>query len=44
MRTAAERLTGLPVRVTRGRVEIQFEDEYELAELAESLEQYGPAA
>ena len=44
VRTAAERLTGLPVRVTRGRVEIQFADEYELAELAESLERFGPAA
>jgi ParB family transcriptional regulator, chromosome partitioning protein len=44
VRTAAERLTGLPVRVTRGRIEIQFADEYELAELAESLERFGPAA
>jgi ParB family chromosome partitioning protein len=44
VRTAAERLMGLPVRVTRGRVEIQFADEYELAELAESLERFGPAA
>jgi ParB family transcriptional regulator, chromosome partitioning protein len=38
VRTAAERLTGLPVRLTRGRLEIQFADEYELAELAEALE------
>jgi ParB family chromosome partitioning protein len=37
-RAAAERLTRLPVRVTRGRLEIQFADEYELAELAEALE------
>lgn len=44
VRTAAEQLTGLPVRVTRGRVEIQFADEYELAALAESLERYGPPA
>lgn len=44
VREAAERLTGLPARVTRGRVEIQFTDEYELAELAEALERYGPAA
>jgi ParB family chromosome partitioning protein len=43
-RTAAERLTGLPVRLTRGRLEIHFADEYELAELAEALERYGPAA
>ena len=40
VRAAAERLTGLPVRVTRGRLEIQFADEYELAELAEALERY----
>jgi ParB family chromosome partitioning protein len=38
VRTAAERLTGMPVRLTRGRLEIQFADEYELAELAEVLE------
>ena len=43
-RSAAERLTRLPVRVTRGRLEIQFADEYELAELAEALERYGPPA
>jgi ParB family transcriptional regulator, chromosome partitioning protein len=43
VRTAAERLTGLPVRLTRGRLEIQFADEYELAELAEALERYAPA-
>jgi ParB family transcriptional regulator, chromosome partitioning protein len=41
-RLAAERLTRLPVRVTRGRLEIQFADEYELAELAEALERYAP--
>lgn len=44
VRQAAERLSGLPVRVTRGRVEIQFADEYELAELAEALERFGPSA
>jgi ParB family chromosome partitioning protein len=38
VRTAAERLTGMPVRLTRGRLEIQFADEYELVELAEALE------
>jgi ParB family transcriptional regulator, chromosome partitioning protein len=43
-RAAAEQLTRLPARVTRGRLEIQFADEYELAELAEALERYaGPA-
>jgi ParB family chromosome partitioning protein len=44
VRAAAERLTRLPVRVTRGRLEIQFTDEYELAELAESLERHAPPA
>ncbi len=43
-RAAAERLTGKPVRLTRGRLEIQFADEYELAELAEALERYAPPA
>jgi ParB family transcriptional regulator, chromosome partitioning protein len=43
-RAAAERLTRLPVRVTRGRLEIQFADEYELAELAEALERHAPPA
>src|SRR5690242_6676412 len=42
VRTAAEKLTGLPVRLTRGRLEIHFADEVELAELAEALERYGP--
>jgi ParB family chromosome partitioning protein len=42
VRAAAERLTGLPVRLTRGRLEVLFADEYELAELAEALERYGP--
>jgi ParB family chromosome partitioning protein len=42
VRTAAERLTRLPVRLTRGRLEIHFADEVELAELAEALERYGP--
>jgi hypothetical protein len=42
VRTAAERLTGLPVRLTRGRLEIQFADEVELEELAEALERFGP--
>ncbi len=42
VRAAAERLTGLPVRLTRGRLEIHFADELELGELAEALERYGP--
>jgi len=42
VRGAAERLTGMPVRLARGRLEIQFADEYELAELAEALERYAP--
>jgi ParB family chromosome partitioning protein len=37
-REAAERLTGLSARVTRGRLEVQFSNETELAELVESLE------
>ena len=44
VRGAAERLTGMPARLTRGRLEIQFADEYELAELAEALERYAPDA
>jgi ParB family chromosome partitioning protein len=44
VRAAAERLTRLPVRVTGGRLEIQFADEYELAALAEALERYAPPA
>jgi ParB family chromosome partitioning protein len=35
---AAERLLGRPARVARGKVEITFADEHELAELAEVLE------
>jgi hypothetical protein len=35
-------LTGLPVRLTRGRLEVLFADEYELAELAEALERFAP--
>jgi ParB family chromosome partitioning protein len=42
VRAAAERLTGLPVRLTRGRLEVLFADEYELAELAEALERFAP--
>jgi ParB family transcriptional regulator, chromosome partitioning protein len=42
VRSAAERLTGLPARLTRGRLEVLFADEYELAELAEALERFVP--
>jgi ParB family chromosome partitioning protein len=35
---AAERLTGLPVRVTNGALEIRFDDETALGELVEALE------
>jgi ParB family chromosome partitioning protein len=38
VRTAAERLTGFPVRIVSGKLEIAFTDETELAELAEALE------
>ena len=38
VREALERLTGFHARVTRGRVELTFADEHELAELAEALE------
>jgi len=41
-RRAAERLTGLPVRLGRGRLEVLFADEHELAELAEALERFAP--
>jgi ParB family chromosome partitioning protein len=37
-RTAAERLTGMPARVSAGALQIRFEDEKGLAELVESLE------
>jgi ParB family chromosome partitioning protein len=40
-RSAAERLTGFPVRIAPGRLEIAFTDETELAELAEALENRG---
>jgi len=37
-RAAAERLTGLPARVTSSALEIRFDDETALAELVEALE------
>ncbi len=43
-REAAEHLTGLPVRVTRGRLEVLFADEFELAGLAEALERFAAPA
>jgi len=42
VRAGLERLTGKPVRVTGTRVEIAYDDEYELAELAEALERVDP--
>jgi ParB family chromosome partitioning protein len=38
VRHAAERLLGRPVQVSRGKVEIAFADEQELAEIAEAFE------
>jgi len=38
VRAAAEALTGLTARVGSGRLEIQFADEHDLAQLAEALE------
>ena len=40
-RAAAELLTGLPARITDGKLSIRFEDETKLAELAETLEAAG---
>jgi ParB family chromosome partitioning protein len=42
VRTAAERLTGRPVKLASNRLEIFFADEVELAELAEVLERALP--
>jgi ParB family chromosome partitioning protein len=39
-RAAAERLTGRRARVRPGRLEIDFADEHELAELVEALERH----
>jgi hypothetical protein len=38
VRSAAELLTGRNARVVPGRVELPFDDEHDLAELAEALE------
>jgi ParB family transcriptional regulator, chromosome partitioning protein len=43
-RGAAERLTGLGVRVRPGKLEIAFADEHELAELVEVFEAVAPEA
>jgi ParB family transcriptional regulator, chromosome partitioning protein len=37
-RAAAERLTGLPTRVSAGKLEVHFGDETRLEELVEALE------
>ena len=42
-RRAAERLTGLPARISASQLEIRFADELELQELAETLESLGQA-
>jgi ParB family transcriptional regulator, chromosome partitioning protein len=42
VRAAAERLTGMPARVTAGRLEIPFANETQLAELVEALERATP--
>jgi ParB family chromosome partitioning protein len=42
-RASAERLSGLPVRVTGTRLELEFADETGLAELVETLERLGAA-
>jgi ParB family transcriptional regulator, chromosome partitioning protein len=41
-KTAADRLTGFSSRISRGRLEIPFADETELAELVEALENAAP--
>jgi len=41
-KAAADRITGFSSRVSRGRLEIPFSDETELAELVEALEQASP--
>ena len=38
VRTALEHLTGFHAKVGRGRIELTFADEHELAEFAEALE------
>jgi hypothetical protein len=38
VRAAAERVAGVPAKVAAGRIEIYFESETELEEIAEALE------
>jgi ParB family transcriptional regulator, chromosome partitioning protein len=40
-RAAAERVLGRPARIAPGRLELPFDDEHDLAELAEALERLG---
>ncbi len=42
-RAAAERLTGLPVRIAGGKLELHYGDETRLEELVETLEALAPA-
>jgi ParB family chromosome partitioning protein len=42
VRAAAERLTGMPARVLSGRLELAFESDTQLEELAEALEAAAP--
>ena len=44
VRTALQSLIGRPTRIRRGRIEIEYADELELAELAEALERALAAA
>jgi ParB family transcriptional regulator, chromosome partitioning protein len=41
-KTAADRITGFSSKISRGRLEIAFADETELAELVEALEAAAP--
>ena len=42
-RSAAERMTAMPVRISGGTLQIRFEDEKGLAELVEVLEASAPS-
>jgi ParB family transcriptional regulator, chromosome partitioning protein len=42
VRTALQRVTGLDARVAPGRIELAYEDEHDLEELAEALERLTP--
>jgi len=43
-RAAAERITGMPTRISAGTLQIRFGDETRLAELVEALEAMSPVA